>query len=481
MQNSSLPKKIAIIGGGLAGLAAATVLAERNFHVEIFEAKRQLGGRAGSFLDATAEEMIDHCQHVGMGCCTNLVDFCRRTGIDRFFQRHRVLHFFGPDGRRYDLQGSRWLPAPLHLASSLLKLGFITLRERLGVARAMLRLARLPVNKKLYNSTIGEWLRCQGQSQQVINRFWAIVLVSALGESLEHASLAAARKVFVDGFLSHTDAYQVDIPNVTLAELYDRRVAEYLRHKGVTIHLGRQAMQITGDTDKATGIEFANSNSFDCDAVIVSVPWQRAADLFSMWPKETVPELQTTAQIESAPITGVHLWFDRAITPLPHAVLIDRLSQWFFNRGKQKLGLSAEGQRSEDAHCYQVVISASRELVGREHEDILEEILSDLQSTWPLTRQAKLLHWRIVTQREAVFSVRPGVEQLRPSQKTAIDNIFLAGDWTQTGWPATMEGAVQSGYLAGEALLKSIGEEERILVADLPRGWLARKLIGTAQ
>ncbi len=141
-QASGAAKRIAIVGGGLAGLAAAAALVGRGFAITLYETRRQLGGRATSFRDSVSGELVDHCQHVSMGCCTNLADFCRRTALADQFRRDRQLHFFGPDGRRYDFAATRWLPAPLHLGPAFLRLGYLSLGERLGVARAMLRLAR---------------------------------------------------------------------------------------------------------------------------------------------------------------------------------------------------------------------------------------------------------------------------------------------------------------------------------------------------
>jgi uncharacterized protein with NAD-binding domain and iron-sulfur cluster len=186
-----------------------------------------------------------------------------------------------------------------------------------------------------------------------------------------------------------------------------------------------------------------------------------------------LPELARLDQIESAPISGVHLWFDREITSLPHAVLVGKQSQWLFNRGR-----AASGEENAPiGHYYQVVISASRSLAGRDREQVIREIVAELASIWPAAGEAELLHGRLVTEQTAVFSLSPGMEQLRSSQQTAIANLALAGDWTRTGWPATMEGAIRSGYLAAEAVLSNFGQSEKILVNDLPRGWLARLIL----
>jgi squalene-associated FAD-dependent desaturase len=459
-------------------MAAAVRLAEAGLAVELFEARRQLGGRAASFYDQASGQSIDHCQHVSMGCCTNLADFCRRTQIAGAFRRDSLLHFYSPEGYRYSFASSPWLPAPLHLAPAFLRLGFLSFGERLAIARAFWRLARAPAKDDDSQPTIGEWLRGQGQSARAIERFWSVVLVSALGEEVEHASLAAARKVFIDGFLSARRAYEVEVPMVSLGELYGRRLEDWFHRSGVTVHLGVAIERVDGDARRVAAVVTADGARHEADAVVVALPWRRVRDVFDAALLAALPGLADVDRIPAAPITGVHLWFDREIMPLPHAVLVGRLSQWVFHHGRH----AADGREDGSGYYYQVVISASRSLSGRERDDVVREVVGDLAAVWPEVGAAKLIQWRVVTEHAAVFSARPGVARYRPPQRTPIANLALAGDWTGTGWPATMEGAVRSGYLAAEAILQSIGRKTRLLAPDLPRGWLARLLIrNTAQ
>jgi len=436
---------VAIVGGGLAGLSAAAALCERGFRVELFDARRRLGGRAGSYVEKETGQAIDHCQHVAMGCCTSFLDLCRRTGILELFERHGTLHFFGPEGERCDFQASSWLPAPLHLGRAFLGLTYLSLAERLSIAATLLWLSRLPAKEQPGELTIGQWLQRRKQSPRSIERFWQVVLVSALGESLDRASLAAVRKVFVDGFMSARGASDVWIPKVPLAELY-RRIAEWLTKRGVNIHLGAPVAKIENQNAAELSLRFKDGPPRQFDTVISAVPWRLAAEILPTSVASQIPD------IHSAPITSLHLWFDRPITPLPHAVLVGRLSQWVFARSQESGG-----------HYYQVVISASHELAGRQREDVLREVHSDLNAIFPAARSAELLRWQMITEQEAVFSVRPGLEALRPSQQTNIPNLFLAGDWTATGWPSTMESAVRSGYLAAEAVLQAAGRENRLV------------------
>jgi squalene-associated FAD-dependent desaturase len=437
-------KSVAIIGGGLAGMAAAAILCEHGLQVDLFEQSDRLGGRACSMEEPWNGQVIDQCQHVAMGCCGSFLDFCRRTGVEDCLQRHKTLHFIGPDGSQSDITASAWLPAPLHLLPGLLRLKFLTWRECWSIVRTLRKLIRLKISKENDQETIGTWLRGQGQSEIVIERFWSVVLISALCETVDYASLAAAKKVFLDGFCSSRHTHELITPRVPLGEIFDRRVPAWLERQEVNIHRGARVAEITFREKGGLGVHLYEGNTHDYDAVIVAVPWFDVPNLFYYYYSHInfSPVLKALKQIPSAAITAVHLWFDRPITPLPHAALVGRLSQWIFNYKSY----------------YQVVISASHRVIICDKEELLKIVLSDLEAVFPDARQVKLLNSRIVTMPRAVISLQPGADQLRPSQKTVISDLFFAGDWTATGWPGTMEGAVWSGYLAAEALLKYLGQ-----------------------
>jgi len=468
---SSGAPRVAIVGGGLAGLAAAVRLAEHGCAVELFESRRRLGGRATSFRDPESGDAVDHCQHVSMGCCTNLADFARRTSIADLFDHARVLHFFAPDGRRYQMAARRWLPAPLHLAPGLFGLKFLTLRERLAIAQAMLKLARLPAEDSPTSPTVAEWLAEQKMPAAAVERFWAVVLTSALGESLDRASIKYARKVFVDGFMANAAGYVMEVPALPLDLLYGERLQNWLRKRGVRVRMGTAIARLERSTSRVLAIVDREGSRYATDHVVLALTWRRALEVLGPELLAEMPDVAAAAEIESAPITGVHLWFDRAITELPHAVLVGQLSQWLFARGS-----SASSENQSREHYYQVVISASRELAGRSRDDVIQQIVAELKSVFPAARDAQLLRGRVVTEQEAVFSVRPNADRGRPPQQTPIANLTMAGDWTATGWPSTMEGAVRSGYLAAECVLAAAGRPQKLLVPDLPRSLFSRLL-----
>jgi squalene-associated FAD-dependent desaturase len=470
--NGSQPT-VAIVGGGLAGLAAAAAAVAQGLRVELFEVRRRLGGRAGSFLDPQTHTVVDFCQHVAMGCCTNLLDFCRRTGIADRLQPATKLNFVGPDGRMHAFAPTSWLPAPLHLMPALLRLGYLTRRQRWGIAAALHRLAHAASANGSEEETAGGWLRRHGQSQPTIDRFWSVVLNSALGETVDRVSLRAARKVFVDGFLSSRHAWELYLPQSPLGEILDGPVKTWLTERGVTLCLGSRVIEIEFESDRATALVLPDGRRRRFDFVIVAVPWHQLGALFPQTLASLMPTVAEAAVgMQPAPITAVHLWFDRPPGPVPHAVLVGRTSQWVFMPVREDC---VAGRR---AYYCQVVISASYGLLGRPAQAVLDEVRKDLESVWPAARAAELLHGRVLTHRAAVFSMAPQFDRLRPAQQTPVANLMLAGDWTATGWPATMESAVRSGYLAAEGVLDALDRPGGLLAADLPPSRLARMLFG---
>ncbi|MBM4074833.1 MAG: FAD-dependent oxidoreductase [Planctomycetes bacterium] len=457
------PLKVVIIGGGLAGLAAATALAERGIACEILEARSRLGGRASSFLDGDSGQYIDNCQHVSLGCCTNFRQFCRVTGLSEFFRREKSLFFIGPDHTINRFQ-SLPLPAPFHLAASFVRLSYLTWSDKLSLARGLRSLSR-PISDNERGIGFDQWLVRHHQNERTIERFWNVVTVSALSESPDRISVEYARKVFVDTFLSHRSGWEMEIPKVPLQELYGDTLTDWLKHRGTSIQLQSNVvgLEVAENGNRLKNVCLSTGEKIDGDEFILAVPFFRIGDVANSI-RHRLPELAGIDRLETAPISSLHLWFDRPITKLPHAVLVGTLSQWIFNRS--------------DDNYYQVVISASRELAHKQKDEILETVIGELSSIWPETKNAKLLRSKQVTEHRAVFSPLPDVDQYRPHQQSSIANLQYAGDWTKTEWPATMEGAVRSGYRAVENILTRLGRPETIVQSDLQVGRISKLLLG---
>jgi squalene-associated FAD-dependent desaturase len=491
--------RIVIVGGGLAGLAAATSLGRRGFAVTLLESRPRLGGRASSFADRESGDAIDNCQHVSMGCCSNFRQFSEQLGFADLFATQQQLTFVGPpqehdhvakvaetfgelgrNSARVSLRqtsnaacdlvrfAAASVPAPLHLGPNLLRMPWFSVREKFAIALGMRKLAR---ERCEVDRPFSDWLSENGQSSTVQRRFWHVVLVSALSESLDRISLRHARKVFVDGFLRNRTGWEVAVPTVPLDEIYSSRVLPTLGKLGVDVRVGVGVERVLTSDDDTVGVELRGGERLDADHVVLAVPHWRVLALLPDSLADS-PSLRGIDQLEAAPISSVHLWYDRPLTDLPHAAFIDRISQWMFHRSR--LGTEREDSESDSASYLQVVISNSRDVLQRGSDELIAAVDAELREVWP--GDAKLLRGRLVTEHRAVFSPLPGVDSLRPEQQSLIRNLQLAGDWTQTGWPSTMEGAVRSGYLAAQNILRQHGIDDAVLAGDLPTSRLTRWL-----
>ncbi len=459
---------ILIIGGGLAGMAAAAALVPTGNRITLLESRPRLGGRASSFVDQTTGTTIDNCQHVNLGCCTNFNHFCQITEISNELRTEPSITFIGPNQRAHRLAASP-LPAPFHLLPSFARLSYLSWYDKWRLAWGLRALANRRMARS--NELMSDWLRRQLQTPNTIQRMWQVVLVSALSESLDRITVKDARKVFVDAFLANRHGWELQIPIAPLDTLYTHRVGDWLRKHGIDVRLstGVSRLEMTGE--RASGVMLRDGSTLQADEFILSVPSFSVAALLTP-SLAAEPAIQRLGQLEWAPISSVHLWFDRPIMPLPHATFVDRLSQWVFARGavSQPDGTTAD--------YYQVVISASRELAGREQSDVIREVVGDLAAVWPAAGTARLINSRVVTEHKACLSMLPDNEALRPGSQSPIPNVSFAGDWTATGWPSTMEGAVRSGYLAAENVMRRLGEPKSFVQPDLPVSWLARVLMG---
>lgn len=492
--------RVVIVGGGLAGLSAAAMLAHHGLSVTLLESRPRLGGRAGSFLDTTTDEWIDTCQHVGMGCCTNLLHFLRFVGVDDLFREERELTFIGPCGERCRFRDHLG-PAPLHLAGAFRRLSYLSLGEKCRLAQDLRQLTH-PRWAEAHELSFDDWLSRHSRTSDCRDRFWNVILVSALSESAARISVPVARKVFVDGFLSNRIGWRVQLPTAPLDEIYGQRLTTWLTSKGAEVRTQAGVERLEEQDGEVVAARLRSGEVIKADEFVLAVPWYRVRDMAA----ESLvnhPIVPAASQLESAPISSVHLWFDRPVLDVSHAVLVGRLSQWVFARpgGSESGELRVDSRsaknvleqasvnsvmpstlnpqpptRHSQLHYLQVVISASHEITAKPQAEVVAAVVKELGEVWPDVNEASPVHGRVVTEHRAVFSPQPGVEELRPVQQSPIGNLQLAGDWTQTGWPATMEGAVRSGYLAAENVLRRMGQDVSLVQAKLPTSWLAHLL-----
>jgi zeta-carotene desaturase len=465
-------KSVIVIGGGLAGLSSAVALAEAGFRVRLLEKRPHLGGRAASYV-LPGGETVDNCQHVTLGCCTNLEDFYRRVGAAnqiRFFDR---LLFAAPDGRRGTI-ASVALPPPLHMAPSFVFFPLLGWADKRAIAQALLAIARsggrpadLSAGGAGENVTMLAWLQKHRQTDRAIRRFWEVILVSALDEELDRIDARYGIDVFWKAFLSTRGGCRVGIPRVPLGELYEGcRKALAGQGGEVQLRAGVRGFQVVDG--RVEGLEREDGTVETADYYLAAVPQDILPELLPAQVVEREPMFMNLRNLRTSPITGVHLWFDRTVMSEPFLTLLDSTTQWVFN----KTQLYGGGEGGDQ--YLQLVISASYSLASRSRQEIIALCLEELRDVLPATREATLIKGTVVKEMSATFSPAPGSDRWRPVQKSPLSGLFLAGDWTLTGWPSTMEGAVRSGYLAAEAILSDAGMPRKLLQPDLRAEGLAR-------
>jgi zeta-carotene desaturase len=405
---------------------------------------------------------VDNCQHVLLGCCTNLIDLYRRTGVLEKIRWYDRLTFLEPGGRASVIQTSR-LPAPLHTAPSFLMAHCLKLPDKVAIARAMMAL--MPSVPKDNGKPFLTWLREHGQTDVAIERFWKTVLVSALNEELERVSVTYAAQVFRESFLKSRQAGQMGVPGVPLTELYNA-AGDYIRARGGEVRL-RAAADSLRPTSSFVEI-CTNGRAQSFDSAVIAAPFDTVSRILPT-SAEADPLRTSLRHFESSPITGIHLWFEREVADLDHAVLLDRTIQWMFNKSRLL------GRKQESGSYLELVVSSSKGLVEKSRAEIIELAVRELAEFFPAVRNAKLMKATVIKEVNATYSPKPGVDQYRPGNTTCWPRVFLAGDWTATGWPATMEGAVRSGYMAAEAVARSAGQSHaQFLVPDLPPAGIMR-------
>ena len=464
---------VAIAGGGLAGLAAACALSDAGFRVTLFEKRPFLGGRASSYEHPGTGEVVDNCQHVLFRICTNLVKFYEHIGVADQIRWFDQMNFVEPGGRISVMKSSP-LPAPLHTAPSFLHFPFLSATDKLAITRA---LAPLTLTVQRDNGqSFQQWLDAHGQTKNAVARFWHPILISALSEELDRISVSAAAQVVRESMKTPA-ARHMGVPTLPLTDLYNA-AGDYVRSHGGTVDFRCPVESFAADASQVRvcvrGKEGAEETF---DYLLLTLPFDA---LESVLPAEaaSAPIREKISHFENSPITGIHLWFDRQISDLDHAVLLDRTIQWMFHKSRLQ-PMRTQSDNGTGAGSYiELVVSSSKTLIDKSRAEIVDLALSEVREFFPAARGANLVKSTVIKEVNATYSPRPGIDAHRPTPVTPWPRVFLAGDWTATGWPATMEGAVRSGYLAAEALADASGRKGlQFLSPDMPASGLMRLFV----
>ncbi len=445
----------------MAGLAAAVALAEDGAKVTLVERRPEVGGRVYSYEHPALGEVVDS-QHVLLGCCTNLMDLLYKAGASGLVRWYDELVFLETNGHRSVMRAGG-LPAPLHQTMSFLVAPMLGVKDKVGIARGLLEFLRgYPGDD---TESFAAWLERTGQTERARRHFWEPVVVGALNDGFERCSTKYAGKVFHETFLRSVDGGRLGIPTVPLTEML-RPVRARVEELGCrVVRGGAEAVLVRpgGGWEVRVG-----DGVIGAEAVVVATNLTEARRLVP----EAIPA-GLAERLVHAPITTVHLWYDRDVTALDgsggldHAVLLDTRIQWVFAKSRIR------GWARERGSYLELTISASWGELRMGREEILASALRELEMFFPSVREAKLVKSGVLKEARATFSVTPELDGFRPAQATRFPGLFLAGDWTRTEWPSTMEGAVRSGRLAAGAVR---GELLRFMSPEIPASGLMRLL-----
>lgn len=443
-----------VIGGGLAGIAAAARLAEAGWRVTLLEARNSLGGRAFSFIDRDSGRELDNGQHVIVGACRNLTAFFNRIGVGDLWHLQPRLNVdvydrAGRRGKLYGLGG----PAPGHMLAAFITYRHLSLGDKFrairGVVAAMLadRSATEMEATSLY-----DWLRAHGQSEPCIYNLWNVIIEGTLNDSIRDVSAAMGLMIIQDGLLKGRREINLGYPKAPLGQAVGIPSAAYLGKLGVRTLLGCLARAVEVDADGSVqGVTAGADRVFRADAYVSAVPfWVLPRlipdNLTGMAPFDSLTGLQ------ASPIVNVYLEYDRPVMNGDFCYFLDSPLQWVFNDS-----LIRAGEQSHGGQSLTVSISAAWDHIDLPRAEIARNTAAEMRTAFPRAREAQLVKSTVVKQRNATFRCTPGSQRFRPGPVTASPNLFLAGEWTDTGWPSTMEGAIISGYNAAAAVVSRFG------------------------
>jgi hydroxysqualene dehydroxylase len=452
---------VLIIGGGFAGLTAGVALAKAGRRVRLLEQRPHLGGRAYSFRDSRTGTVVDNGQHILMGCYHATLDFLKEIGTsDRIrFQPQLAVQFLDSSGRLSALR-CPGLPSPWHLLAGVFASNSFDLRQKLQVLRLGYALDRSRQARSVFEGqTVDEWLQSLGQSEALRHNFWDLLCIAAMNEEPRIASAVLFERVLRLALFSSPSDSRIGLARTGLSDCYTQAAAAYIAARDGRVETSRGATEFLisgGETDRqhrtpdpeprfvCEGVRLSDGEVIQTRTVLSAVP---CFQLGRLLPPDLLPFFPAVTALCPAPIISINLWFDRPVTDLDFVGLRGTTVQWLFNKGK--IFGSPEGYVS-------LVLSGAHQHIHRSRAELLTMALRELGDLLPVARQAKLAHSIIIKERFATFSPRSGTEGIRPPSTTPVRGFYLAGDWTATGLPATIEGAVKSGYTAAQAILNAI-------------------------
>ena len=441
-------QKVAVLGGGLAGLSAARRLLEHGCEVTLVEKRPFFGGRAYSFRDGEDGVEVDNGQHVFLGCCAYYIDFLRAVGsFDRTYLPKRLRTEVVLDGVTGVLSSTRFL-GRLHLLPSFVAYPHLGVKDKLLVGYGLLR-ARL-TNRSKGSATLDEesaydWLKRHHQTDRAIDNLWNLFILPALNDDVRNVSADMALMVFQEALLKGPSDAAIGLSRVGLTSLNGEPGARMVEDAGGSLLSGVTVRSIDVTDSTVTGVQISDGEALQADAYVSALPYQA---LLEALPGEVAadPFFSKVSALDSAPIVGIHLWYDRPIMDQDFVAFLNSPVQWVFNKSLIQEGDGGPGQYV----C--ISLSGAWQHADTPKEELIETFTQEMARLFPRAAEASVERSFVVKELAATFRSTPGAAKHRLPQTTPISNLFLAGDWTQSGWPSTMEGAVRSGVFAADAL-----------------------------
>ena len=432
---------VIVIGGGLSGLSTAVDLASRGLSVLVLERSQHLGGRAYSFADEQTGEEIDNGQHLMMGCYHETRWLLRTIGSDHLATLQPNLHidFRHPQRGTASLDCPS-LPGPFHLLAGLLKLKTLSFTDRLKLLRVGLAIHKHPksIEPSIAALTVHQWLDSLGQPEENKKYLWDILAVGSLNGDPKVVSALLFYRVLRAAFLGGKENSSLLIPKAGLSRLFDEPALRYLQSKRGEVLVGCAVDELVSQGSRVKSVRCSDGLKHEAKAFVCAVPWYAVSNLLPA----NEPARRAAERMTASAILSIDLWFDRPVMGEDFVALLDSRVQWVFNRSKIFGASSASGQ------CLALTVSGADGLIDKDARELVALAVEDLRRVFPRVGTATVVHSVVLKERRATFSQRPDIEPLRPSSRTSLENLFLAGDWTNTGYPATIEGAVMSGRKA---------------------------------
>ena len=444
-------KTIAILGGGLAGLSATRSLLERGYQVTLVEKRPFLGGRAFSFKDSKSGSVVDNGQHIFMGCCSYYIDFIKALGVeDKTFIQDRLRTEVILDGKLGVLGSTPWL-GQLHLLPSFIRYPHISFTDKLRVVYGLIRVKLTNRSKnaeKLDCETYYDWLKRHHQTDRAIENMWNLIILATLNDDSRDVGADMALMVLQDGLLKKPSDAAIGFSKVGLTELTEEPAKNFIESRGGTLVTGKSVRSLDIDNDTVTSATLSDGTVLTADGFVSALPYEV---LLQVLPQEvsTNSTFASINNLSSSPIVGIHIWYDRKIMDQDFVAFLESPIQWVFNRSK------IQGDDDGPGQYVTISLSGAWDFVDKPKDELRALFVEEMEKQFPRARGSKVERLLVIKQPRATFRCVPGVAANRPPATTSISNLWLAGEWTDTGWPSTMEGAVRSGVFAAEALASS--------------------------